>query len=149
MKFDTVVYGCDAAALGAATDALRQGGTCALVRRGLPLEKIDYSGFVAAGGLVFHAGAEVSADKYILATGRFFSGGLLADMEKVYEPVFGLDLDFPDDRSLWFDPDFNADQPFMRFGVVADADGHPFIGGVRQDNIIVIGDILRYADRKQ
>ena len=31
-----------------------------------------------------------SADRYILATGRFIGGGLKADEERIYEPIFNL-----------------------------------------------------------
>lgn len=164
MRYDVVVIGGGPAGFSAAMEALREGRSCAMLSEGKSLEKLDYNAFTLAGGMLLMGdratGAAVrdgeivslstsrlgndalTADKYILASGRFFSGGLRADMDSVFEPVFGLDLDFPEDRSLWFDFDFFAPQPFMDSGVTTDAEGHPSIGGVTIKNLFVKGDIL-------
>jgi glycerol-3-phosphate dehydrogenase subunit B len=46
---------------------------------------------------VFHppVTTSYSADRYILATGRFIGGGLKADHEKILEPIFNLPLSQP------------------------------------------------------
>lgn len=164
MKFDTVVIGGGYAGFEAAMLSLEQGQSCALISEGRSLDKIDYNAFVAKGGLLMMGdqvtgsifdGSSIKAlsteklgenaitsDNFILATGRFFSGGLKADMENVFEPVFGLDLDFPADRAKWFDDDFFAGQPFMDSGVTVDSKGHPSIGGKVVKNLVVKGSIL-------
>ena len=40
----------------------------------------------------------MQADNFVLATGSFFSKGMIATPEKIYEPVFGLDLTFEEKR---------------------------------------------------
>ena len=87
-------------------------------------------------------GITLEAGEFVLATGRFFSRGLIADMEGVREPLFGADVDFPADRSKWFDPDFFAPQPFEDFGVKTDKKGRILKGGKTVENVFAIGKIL-------
>ena len=87
-------------------------------------------------------GITLEAGEFVLATGRFFSRGLVADMEGVRESLFGADLDFPADRSKWFDPDFFAPQPFEGFGVKTDKKGRILKGGKAVENVFAIGKIL-------
>ena len=87
-------------------------------------------------------GVTLEASEFVLATGRFFSRGLIADMEGVREPLFGADVDFPADRSKWFDPDFFAPQPFEGFGVKTDKKGRILKGGKAVENVFAIGKIL-------
>ena len=87
-------------------------------------------------------GITLEAAEFVLATGRFFSRGLIADMEGVREPLFGADVDFPADRSKWFDPDFFAPQPFEGFGVKTDKKGRILKGGKAVENVFAIGKIL-------
>lgn len=81
------------------------------------------------------------ADEYYLASGSFFSGGLVALEDSVIEPVFGLEVDYEGTHCDWVDPDFYADQPFMHFGVRTDRDGHPFKDGKTVGNLYAIGSI--------
>lgn len=164
MKVDTLVIGNSALALQAALDSLGRGEVCAAIVPGLPLEQTDWSSFVRQGGILLKGDRAESAHvidghvewvrsrslgtdsivaaTYVLATGRFYDGGLVADMDRVYEPLFGLDVEYEKDRGKWFDPDFFAPQPFLSFGVKADAEGHPSIQGKTIDNLLVMGDIL-------
>ena len=162
MKFDAIVIGGGWSGAKAALELLKSGREVALFMSGRPVYKVDLSEFKSLGGLVV-AGDKVTggriedgkvvsvttedlgtvcADVYVLATGKFFGGGLVADMDKVYEPVFGLDVEYEKDRSKWFDPDFFADQPFLNFGVKADAEGHPYKDGTCISNLTVTGGIL-------
>ena len=50
-----------------------------------------------------------SADRYILATGRFIGGGLVADEEKIFEPIFNLPVAQPKSREEWFGKSFFDD----------------------------------------
>lgn len=84
----------------------------------------------------------MNAANFIIATGKFFGKGLVADMNRIYEPVFGLDVRYEADRSKWFDPDFKASQPFLGFGVITDEQGHPFINGQRITNLFACGELL-------
>lgn len=169
MKFDVIVIGGGQAGFEEAMKAVSEGKSCAILSEGRTLDKIDYDRFTKAGGTLLMGdsaesasfsgnrvcgikthklgGTVLEADLYVLATGRFFSKGLYADMNSVRETVMGLDLDFDKDRSKWFEDDFFAVQPFMDKGVIADAEGHPFKDGVRIDNVLVVGSILSKVRR--
>ena len=82
------------------------------------------------------------ADNFILCSGSFFSKGLHSSPTSIEEPVFGLDVEFPEDRSLWYEADFFEPQPYMGIGVKADKDLHPSIGGEKVTNLYVAGAIL-------
>lgn len=84
----------------------------------------------------------LEARAFVIATGKFFSKGLVADMHKVYEPVFGLDVEYDEDRSTWFDADFAAHQHFLDFGVKVDEASHPSIAGQTITNLYAVGEIV-------
>ena len=82
------------------------------------------------------------ADHFILATGAYFSKGLVSTPTQVYEPLFGLDLDCPENRSDWYRPDFFADQPYMDYGVRTDPALHALKDGEPVRNLFAIGSVL-------
>lgn len=82
------------------------------------------------------------AGEFWLATGSFFSGGLVATHDAVYEPVFGLDVDYSGGHSDWVDEDFFAEQPFMRFGVKVDGYGRVLRGGIPVENLFAVGSVV-------
>ena len=84
----------------------------------------------------------LQADHYILATGSFFSKGLASSMQKVYEPLFGLDVDYPEDRMKWYDLDFFAPQAYGGFGVMTDPAFRALKGGAVIENLYVAGSVL-------
>lgn len=86
--------------------------------------------------------AALEADTYILATGSYFSRGLIADPEHIYEPIFGFDVDAPADRQQWFDSDFFKPQPYMSYGVRTDGDFHVSAQSKRVENVYAVGAIL-------
>ena len=163
MKFDVVVIGGGLAGMTAAT-ALQQGGLrCAVIAEGLSLSGASREAYTAAGGTLL-AGDRVTggtiengrllsirteklgdvtleARAFILATGKFFSRGIVADMQKVYEPIFGLDVQYDADRSTWFSPSFAAPQRFLEFGVIAE-DGCAVRNGVKIENLFPAGEVL-------
>ena len=81
----------------------------------------------------------LSADNFVLASGHLFGKGLEATPSKVYEPVFGLDTDFPSDRKAWCDEDFFAPQGYDGYGVVCDELFRPSIEGRMIENLYVVG----------
>ncbi len=163
MKFDVVVIGGGLAGMTAAT-ALQQGGLrCAVIAEGLSLSGASREAYTAAGGTLL-AGDRVTggtiengrllsirteklgdvtleARAFILATGKFFSRGIVADMQKVYEPIFGLDVQYDADRSTWFSHSFAAPQRFLEFGVIAE-DGCAVRNGVKIENLFPAGEVL-------
>lgn len=82
------------------------------------------------------------AKNFILASGSFFSKGLRSDPLGIYEPVFGLDVDFCEDRNQWYDARFAADQPYMHFGVHTDGQLHAFKNGMPIANLYAVGSVL-------
>lgn len=89
-----------------------------------------------------HGETEFEADNFILASGSFFSKGLVASQNEVIEPVFGLDVDASQDRGEWYDRNmFNA-QPYMKFGVATDSDFRTRRNGVTVENLYAVGAVL-------
>ena len=89
-----------------------------------------------------------SADRYILATGRFIGGGLKADREKVFEPLFGLPVHQPPSRQEWFQKTFfgASPHPIHQSGVLVDSSFRPVNekGEVLLENVWVAGTILAH-----
>lgn len=81
----------------------------------------------------------VEADNFVLASGNLFGKGLVASPDKVSEPVFGLDVDYPQDRKDWYDENFFARQNYTGFGVKTDGKFHAVKGGNSVRNLYVIG----------
>ena len=163
MKFDVVIIGGGLAGVTAATALQKAGRRCVIVTEGLSLHKAPAVEFRATGGTLLTGhrvlGGEIEngrllnvrTDKlgdvtleatwFILATGKFFSRGIVADMNGLREPLFGLDTQYIEDRAKWFAPSFSAPQPFMEFGVRAD-DGCATIGGQKIVNLLPAGEVL-------
>ena len=90
------------------------------------------------------------AQAFILATGKFFGGGLDSDRGRIYETLLGLPVKFPSDRRDWFNPRLldPEGQPFNSFGVEVDGDLRPVdaAGKVLYQNLFAAGGILAHAD---
>jgi len=89
-----------------------------------------------------------SADRYILATGRFVGGGLVSDQEKIFEPIFNLPVVQPKSREEWFGKSFFSDSPHPvhQAGIPTDSSlrpidekGEPVLGNVRVAGTILAG----------
>lgn len=79
---------------------------------------------------------------YILATGSFFSRGIIARPDSVYEPVFGLDVRYDSDCSKLYDPNFLAAHNYTRSGVLVTPDFLALRQGKAIENLSVVGSIL-------
>lgn len=82
------------------------------------------------------------ADNFVLATGSFFSKGMIATPEKVYEPVFGIDLTFGEKREDWFDRNFWNRQDYISYGAKVNSSLNPSIDGMMINNLYVAGSLL-------
>lgn len=78
----------------------------------------------------------------VLATGSYFSQGLIAEPDRVYEPVFGLDVNYSEDRGQWHELNVFSKQPYQSFGVKTNADFQGMYQGQALDNLYVAGAIL-------
>lgn len=84
----------------------------------------------------------VEGDHFILATGGYFSKGLVSNPFQVFEPIFGLDVDYRENRNEWYNPAFKEDQPYMGFGVKADENLRAVKDGTALQNLYVAGSVL-------
>ncbi|MFG0770502.1 glycerol-3-phosphate dehydrogenase subunit GlpB [Vibrio plantisponsor] len=86
----------------------------------------------------------LTAKHYILASGSFFSKGLIANQNSIKEPIFNLDTEVTGERDEWHQHDFFSSKPhpFLSFGVVTDKNFTPFIQGQKVNNLHCIGAIL-------
>jgi glycerol-3-phosphate dehydrogenase subunit B len=84
----------------------------------------------------------MEADNFVLATGSFFSKGMVATPEKVYEPVFGIDLTYNEGRDKWFNTNFWQKQNYISFGAKVSPELNAFINGRKVDNLYAIGSVI-------
>ena len=91
---------------------------------------------------VNHADTVFEADSFVLASGSFFSRGVMASQEGVYEPIFGLDVDAPSDRGQWYQEKMFEAQPYMKFGVHTDKDFKVSVSGRTIGNVYAAGSVL-------
>lgn len=89
-----------------------------------------------------HGDMELSAEEFILASGSFFSHGLIASQDLVYEPILGLDVVADAQRSEWYDKDLYAHQPYMGYGVVTDEKLRCSKDGQTIENLYAVGSVL-------
>ena len=91
---------------------------------------------------VNHEDTEFEAENFVLATGSFFSKGIVASQTGVAEPIFGLDIDADPDRGNWFERNMFEAQPYMKFGVASDEKFHAVKDGKAVENVYVAGSVL-------
>lgn len=101
----------------------------------------DENGKVMSVGTSNFGNIRMYADNFILATGSFFSKGLIATPDKVFEPVFGIDLTFGEKRKDWFDRNFWNKQNYISFGARTDSRMNASINGKTVENLFVTGSI--------
>ncbi len=96
-----------------------------------------------------HANTQIplAADHVVLTSGSFMSSGLMADRQKIYEPVFGLDVNTELPRSQWANHHFLNGKPhaFASFGVVTNDELRPSQSGKTINNLYCAGSILGHA----
>nr|WP_320118875.1 glycerol-3-phosphate dehydrogenase subunit GlpB [uncultured Marinifilum sp.] len=93
-----------------------------------------------------HGDIKLEADKFILASGSFYSKGIVATHENLYEPIFGLDIEGDKDRAQWLDEKFFNDQPYMHYGVKTDKHFRAMMNGQPIENLYVSGSVLGGAN---
>jgi len=89
-----------------------------------------------------------SADRYILATGRFMGGGLVASDERISEPIFSLPVTQPPSREDWFKTSFfnTRSHPVHEAGILTDSSFRPTNenGNPILENVWAAGSILAH-----
>jgi glycerol-3-phosphate dehydrogenase subunit B len=91
---------------------------------------------------VNHEDEHFYADNFILAAGTLLSHGLVSNIDKVFEPVFGLDV--ADNVAFQQRANINMyeHQAFMGYGVVTDDKFHASRDGKTISNLYACGSIL-------
>ncbi|MGL4979072.1 MAG: anaerobic glycerol-3-phosphate dehydrogenase subunit GlpB [Plesiomonas sp.] len=89
-----------------------------------------------------HEDIPVQADYVVLASGSFFSNGLVAEFDCIREPIFGLDVVDTGERAQWSNPQFLTSQPFLQFGAQVDNQLRARKAGKTIENLYVIGSVL-------
>lgn len=164
MRYDAVIIGGGLAGLTAAVELQKAGLRCVVVSEGLSLHAALAGDFISLGGTLLRGDSVIKgnwdgmtlksvctrnleqtvleADSFILATGKFFSKGLVATMSSIQEPVFGADVKYDEDRNKWCVNDFDSPQAFENYGVMTDASCHLMIGGTPAANLYAAGEVL-------
>lgn len=91
---------------------------------------------------VNHEDTEFVADNFVLASGSFFSKGIVASQTGVAEPIFGFDIDADADRGNWFERNMFEAQPYMKFGVASDEKFRAKKDGQTVENVYGAGSVL-------
>ncbi|WP_296896678.1 anaerobic glycerol-3-phosphate dehydrogenase subunit GlpB [uncultured Megamonas sp.] len=90
------------------------------------------------------------ADKFILATGGVYGGGLVADIGSMKEPIFNIDITVPKVQTDWSYKQLFADkkQIFAKYGVNTDENLTPLNSAGKKiaSNVKVIGRSLSGYD---
>lgn len=96
-----------------------------------------------------HGDIPLRAQQVVLASGSFFSNGLVADFDGVREPIFGLDVHSRADRADWSRRELFAPQPYLQFGVRTDGRLRAMKQGMPFDNLYAIGAVAGGYDPLQ
>lgn len=172
MRFDDIIIGGDSHDWELGLSLLSEGrSVCLIAFGGVPSAPQVRVPFVKSGGTLFAndrvrevkwasegvvealysvnlGDTPLEASRYFLASGRFVSGGLVADADIVREPLFGADVDYVEGHSNWCSDEFFDAQPFENFGVKADGEGRLLIGDKAVANVYAWGGILCAKCRK-
>ena len=86
-----------------------------------------------------HGDIPLEADNFVLATGSFFSKGLVATPDRIVEPVFGADTVYDADRSLWYTLRFFDRHNYQAYGVKTDGGLRAVKDGAPIENLYCAG----------
>jgi len=89
-----------------------------------------------------HGDIPFAGKNVVLATGSYFSQGLIATQDYVYEPVFNLDVSYMSDRQQWCTPNMFDNQGYQVFGVKTNKHFQGLQKGKIIENLYVAGAIL-------
>ena len=86
-----------------------------------------------------HGNIPFEARRFVLATGSFFSKGLVATFDRIVEPVFGADTVSRPSRSEWYTLHFFDRHEYQAFGVRTDNRLRVVKEGAVLENLYAVG----------
>ena len=86
-----------------------------------------------------HGDIALRAHSYVLASGGIFSKGIVASTDMLYEPLFGVDVDFLANRKDWYNKNVFDKQAYQSFGIKTDNYFKALIQGKPVKNLYVVG----------
>lgn len=89
-----------------------------------------------------HVDIPILSQNTILATGSFFSQGLIASRDRIFEPIMNLDVDYTATRKDWYTEGFYAKQNYQSFGLKTNENFQAIKEGKVIENLYVAGAIL-------
>lgn len=94
-----------------------------------------------------HNEEEIVADNFVLASGSFFSKGLMSEFDRIFEPVFYADITGVQgfdakDCFTWTDNRFSNPQPYQSAGVVINAHCQVQKSGQFLTNLYAVGNVI-------
>lgn len=94
-----------------------------------------------------HQENAITAQHFVLASGSFFSNGLIAEFERILEPVFDADIvTLPQfnvkQRNSWTHPRFSSPQPYHSAGVVINDKCQVQKCGQFLTNLYAVGNVI-------
>jgi len=110
---------------------------------GWPVIGVEKSGKIIEAVMTASKGRpnSLNGKAFILATGSFVGGGLVAGRETITENIFNLPVHVPGPRETWFENDyFSFNHGIGRAGIKVDSSLRP--AGAPWENIFVCGGIL-------
>ncbi|WP_108823505.1 glycerol-3-phosphate dehydrogenase subunit GlpB [Dysgonomonas sp. Marseille-P4361] len=89
-----------------------------------------------------HGDIPFSGKNFVLATGSYFSQGLIATSERIYEPIFNLDVNYSSDRTKWYTDKLFDSHNYQHYGVKTDDMFRGLYKNKPIENLYVSGAIL-------
>ncbi|MFZ7199352.1 glycerol-3-phosphate dehydrogenase subunit GlpB [Avibacterium avium] len=113
--------------------------------KALRAEIIDHQ--VKALYTQLHQDDALYAEHFVLASGHYFSSGIVAEFDRILEPIFDLDIigygDFDNDKRLsWTKDRFSAPQPYQSAGVKINAKCQVQKRGEILTNLYAVGSVI-------
>lgn len=111
------------------------------------IAELDENGKILRIFTRLHKENGLSAEHFVLASGGFFSGGLIAEFERISDPIFGVDIqgigEFDsDNRMSWTHHRFSKAQPYQSAGVVIDQQCRVQKNGKPMLNLYAAGSVI-------